>query len=434
MRNEQQPPLVGIDIGTSKIAVLLADTDEAGALHILGATRVPSAGLRQGAVVNLDAAAAAIAEAVARAEDFAGQRIEQAFVAIGGAHVSSLIVSGGIVLSGEQLEVGPEDIGSLMAAVRQHLPLDETRELLHMLPREYRIDGQGGINNPLGMVAGRIEVDVHLISAAASHTQNLLRCLGSAGVEEPRGVGLPLGLSLAVPTVPRGDLCTVVVDLGAETTTVAVRVGMTLWHSCVLPMGAAALTRDLALALRLPVETAETLKCRFGHCVPEQIADDELIDLHTLTQTDEVTPRQLVAAILHEGASQLALRVREALLPLRHEGIAPAQILLTGGGAALPGLPGLFAAITGTPCDVASSPPIDGLNALPGGPSLNIAAGLLLWGARSSQPRASRSSQPLAPAALAPGMLATLRRAFASSQSYLRTTGEHESVRDLRAR
>ncbi len=405
--------LTSIDVGTSKIAILVAELDSSGRLTLLGGTHVPSRGLRQGVVTDLGAAAEAIADAVARVEEWQGEPIDQAYISIGGGHVRARRIHGSTTPQPWGRPVEPDDVADAIRAARASFSLGENRDLLHMVPSGYTVDQQDGIRNPVGMSARTLDVDVHVVTATSTHIQNLLNCLAHAGVEAEHCVAAPIAASVAIPAAPHGELCTAVIDIGAETMSIAVRADGSILHSAVVPLGGAHLTQSLARALRLRFDAAEALKRKAGHCDPAAVADDELIELAPFTGTDEITPRQVVASILRESACVLAEQVIEVLEPLRYDGISPAMLFLTGGGATLPGIDQVFAHATEIPTEIASARGIEAVPPALSAPAFTVAAGLLLWGTRPAQ-RAMRAapavSEPLQPAGLLTSCLAAIQR------------------------
>ena len=374
--------LVGIDIGSGKIAVLVAELAETGDLTLLSATETPARGVRQGVITNIETATAALGEALRRAESASGQRIAAAFFSLGGRRLRGQNLSSATAISPGGREITRDDIGRAIGAARATLPADEKRETLHVIPRRYTVDDLEGVHNPIGMSGFELGVEAHMVTASRASAQNLLRCAQGVGVEVEDVVAAPLAVGEGIVGRRNDGLSVAVADLGAETLDLAIYDEGAICRSECLPVGGDDVTRDLALELRLSLEVAEQLKRRFGACAPSQVADDDLIELDPFGFPNELLPRRLLAELIQRRASAFADALRGPLAEARRAGVRPATLLLTGGGAKLAGLDDFLAEQLQTPTQIANPRGLHGVPATLDRPTLAVATGLALWGAR----------------------------------------------------
>ncbi len=385
--------ITGIDIGTGTIRVLVGELGAEGNLAYVGSAVEPSQGLHRGGVVDLEAATAALVAALDRAEDDSRRRINSAYVLLSGLHLEARNLHGAATIIPTERGVAPEDVARAIAAARVALPDEQHGELVHLMPRGYTLDGQEGIHNPLGMIGHDLWVEAHAVTGKRSHIANLVKCLREARIEPEDLIAAPLAAAEgALPAYP-DERSPVVIDLGAETLSIAIYDDGAIWHTKILPLGCDDMTRDIALELRLPVDAAEAIKRRYGHCYPTAVAGDELVELQPLTQLDELLPRRLLAEILHVRAEVYAHAIAERLRMAHEAGIRPSVIVLTGGGAQLPGLSPLFEEVLRVPTAIGRPHGIVGLPAHLAQPQLAGAAGLLQWGARQRRRQESFQRQ-----------------------------------------
>jgi cell division protein FtsA len=370
--------ITGVDVGTTRVAVLVAARDPDGELSLLGGARVPTGGMRRGIVVNMEAVSAAITAALERAERLSGQQIASAFIALGGGHLEACNTSGAVAIAPGGREIAFQDVARAIESARAGAPLGDNRELLHQLPRGYVVDGQDGVFNPIGMAGYRLEVETHIVTGGSTIIQNLVRCVRQAQVELDDLVAAPLVAAGAVLTPAEREMGAMAVDLGGGTTNVAIYADGFPWYTAVLPGGGSAITYGIAGGLRLPLDVAEELKLAHGHCDPLQVAEDDLIELGAESL---VIPRADLARIIQAQARELVAQLRGPLQYAQQEGRPPWGIVLTGGSAELPGLAELVARSLNLPARVGAPSGLrgamDGLN----GPAFAVATGLLLWGA-----------------------------------------------------
>src|SRR3989442_9366400 len=355
----QERVIVGIDVGTTKICVLVGELDRDGKMNIVGVGTCPSQGLRRGVVVNIEETVTSIAAALDRAERLSGKNITTAYVGIAGSHIDSENSKGFVAISPSHRDIVQNDISRAIEVARA-IAIPANREVIHVIPRGYVVDGQEGIKNPIGMSGFRLEVEAHIITGAVSSIHNLIKCVQKARVEIEDLVLEPLASSEAVLADGETELGVVLVDIGGGTTDIAVFADGAIWQTVVLPIGGNLITSDIAIGLRIPFAVAEVLKVTYGHCDPSTISDDDMIDLaHFIPNCDDLVPRKLLAEIIQARVEELFEMVYEEIRKSGYDGLLPAGLVLTGGG-------GLFSGVSGGVGGRMGLPPPGG--GAPGGP------------------------------------------------------------------
>jgi cell division protein FtsA len=371
--------IVGIDVGTTKICVLVGELDRDGKLNIVGVGTCPSQGLRRGVVVNIEETVTSIAAALDRAERLSGKRITSATVGIAGSHISSENSKGFVAISPSHRDIEPNDISRAVEVARA-IAIPANREMIHVIPRSYVVDGQEGIKNPIGMSGFRLEVEAHIITGSVSSMHNLIKCVQKAHVDIEDLVLEPLASGYAVLEDGETDLGVALVDIGGGTTDIAVYTDGAIWHSVVLPVGGNLITSDIAIGLRLPVGVAEELKMMYGHCDPSAIDDDDMIDLaQFMPDCDDLVPRKLLSEIIQARVDEIFGMVHEELKKSGYDGLLPAGIVITGGTAELPGILEVAGQILDLPARIGSPLGLHGLADSINRPAYATAVGLLLW-------------------------------------------------------
>ncbi len=390
--------IVGIDVGTTKVCTLIAELDEADRLCVVGVGVAPSQGLSKGVIVNVDDASKSIAASIRRAERMCGYTVESAYVSLGGKQISSLNSRGVVAVGRGERYIVEEDVARAIEAA-QAIAVTHNREIVHVIPRTFILDGQEGVRDPVGMMGFRLEVEVHLVTGATASIQNLRQCIRSVNIEINELVAQPLASSEAVLTPEEKETGVVLMDSGGGTTDVAIFVEGGIWHTSVLPVGGANLTNDIAFGLRTPVATAEELKLAHGHAMPECVGEDETVDVNAFgdAATQSVGRRHL-AEIIEARAEEIYVLVTGEVKRAGYEGLLPAGLVLTGGTAELKGFKDLGSEMLQVPVRVGRAWNLGGLAEAVAGPAYATSVGLLLWGARNSldprpQPSAGRWSK-----------------------------------------
>ncbi len=378
----QERVIVGIDVGTTKICVLVGELDRDGKLNIVGVGTCPSQGLRRGVVVNIEETVTSIAAALDRAERLSGKKIANAYVGIAGSHIESENSKGFVAISPSHRDIIQNDISRAIEVARA-IPLTANREVIYVIPRGYVVDGQEGIKNPIGMSGFRLEVETHIITGSVSSIHNLIKCVHKAQVEIEDLVLEPLASSEAVLADGETDLGVALVDIGGGTTDVAVFSDGAIWHTVVLPIGGNLITSDIAIGLRLPFAVAEELKITYGHCDPKTIAEDDMIDLSQfMPDCNDLVPRKLLADIIQARVEELFNMVHDELKKSGYDGLLPAGLVITGGTAELPGILDVAGQALDLPARIGSPLGLHGLAESISRPAYATAVGLLLWGMR----------------------------------------------------
>ncbi len=376
----QERVIVGIDVGTTKVCVLVGELDRDGKLNIVGVGTCPSQGLRRGVVVNIEETVTSIAAALDRAERLSGKKITSSYVGIAGSHIASENSKGFVAISPNHRDITPNDI-SRAVEVAQAIAIPANREIIHVIPRGYVVDGQEGIKNPIGMSGFRLEVEAHIITGSVSSLHNLIKCVDKAHVDIEDIVLEPLASGLAVLEDGETDLGVTLIDIGGGTTDVAVYTDGAIWHTVVLPIGGNMITSDIAIGLRLPMGVAEELKVTYGHCDPSAIDEDDMIDLSQfMSDCDDLVPRKLLAEIIQARVEELFSMVHEEIKKSGYEGLLPAGVVITGGTAELPGILEVAGSILDLPVRIGSPLGLHGLADSINRPAYATSVGLLLWG------------------------------------------------------
>jgi cell division protein FtsA len=378
---EREAVLVGIDVGTSKVCALIGEISRDGRLTIMGHGTVPSSGLKKGVVVNIDQTVRSIADAVERSERLSGWKIDRAFVGVGGSNVESLNSTGQVAVTAHHREVTREDINRAIEVARA-VSIPSNRDVLHVQRRDFTVDGQEGVKDPLGMSALRLEVEAHIVTASATSVQNLSKCVTAAGVKIDELVVNALASAEAVLTETEKELGVAVADIGAGTIDLALFAAGSPFHTSVLPVGGNNVTNDVAIGVKTTLQIAEELKIRHGTCDLRNIEDEEIGVSVLGEEAGRTVSREELCRIIEA-------RMRETFEMLRNEmarsghGMLPAGIILTGGGAQLAGIAELGRDVLQMPVRVAGPSGIGGLVDTIQDPSYSTAVGLLRWGAAS---------------------------------------------------
>jgi cell division protein FtsA len=384
-----------IDVGTTKVCTLVGELDEHQTLHVVGVGVTPSRGLRKGLVVNADEAANSIAVSVEQAERVSGYKIDSAVVGVAGGHISSLNSRGVVAITHGQRGITHDDMDRALESARA-VAVPTNREIVHVIPREYIIDGEAGITNPLGLLASRLEVEAHIVTGAVSSIQTLVQCVQSLGVQIDELVLQPLASSEAVLLPEEKEIGCALVDVGGGTTDIAVFVNGSVWHTAILSVGGNHITNDVAICLRTPISTAEEIKIKYGHAQASTVAADEMIDITAFGERGrQAIARHRLCQVIEARTEEIfSLALRE-IQRTGHDGMLPAGVILTGGTAALAGICDLGREVLELPVRVGTPRGVAGLVDTIGHPAYATSVGLLLWSLRHDgwRSRGRRRSQ-----------------------------------------
>lgn len=326
--------LVGIDIGTSKVAVTIGRVEE-GLISIIGFSRVANAGMRKGAITDIEDAVSALTSALEEAERVAGVPIKSAYVSIGGANISSTISKGVVAVSRADGEITVSDVNRVIEAA-QTVALPPNREIVHIVPKHFIVDGQEGISDPTNMTGIRLEVEAVVVSSATNTIKNLQKCLQQADVNIESMVYSPLAAAQVLINKKQKEIGVAVVDIGAGTTSMAVFENGEILHCAVLPIGSQQITSDIAIGLRTSLEVAEKIKTHYGSAMPENISESENINLANFDPQDaQKVERKYVSEIIHARVMEIFSMIHDELRKIGKDGMLPAGIIFTGGGSNL---------------------------------------------------------------------------------------------------
>lgn len=374
---------VALDIGTSKVCVLVGEANDRGQLEIIGKGTSPMRGTRRGNIINLDQAIDAVKKAVDEAEVMAGLQIDSACVGVAGDQIRSANSRGVVSVNGKGKEISREDIDRVIEKSRS-IPIPAELEVLHVIPREFVVDGQDGIHDPIGMNGSRLEANVHIVTGAKTHDQNVLTAVNKAGIAVTELVLEPLAAAEATLTIDEREMGVLLMDLGAGTTDYAVFLEGNVVHSSVLPVGAGHFTSDISVVLRTPMEDAERIKKRYGCALSSLIVDDEPIEVPAVGgRNPKIVSRHELTNILEPRAAEIAKLVWRDLEKLGLDKEIRSGVVLVGGGAEMDGMVEMTEQIFD--CQARKGVPrgLGGLADTVNGPEWVTAAGLLLWGFRN---------------------------------------------------
>jgi cell division protein FtsA len=327
--------IVGLDIGTSKVVVAVAELAPDGRFQVIGLGQTPTEGLRRGVVVNIEATVLSIRRALEEAELMAACRIGEVTTGIAGSHIRSFNSSGMVAI--KDREVSTIDVARVIETARAiNIPTDQ--QVLHVLTQEFIVDGQEDIREPIGMSGVRLEVRVHIVTGAVSAAQNIVKCVRRCGLEVQDLILQPLASSLSVLTHDEKELGVALVDIGGGTTDVAIFTGGAIRHTAVIPVAGDQITSDIAMALRTPLPDAEEIKLSYG-VAKEVLADsNERIEIPGLgDRAPRLLSRQALAAVIEPRVEELFTLTHKAIRDSGYEELLSSGIVLTGGTSLLPG-------------------------------------------------------------------------------------------------
>jgi cell division protein FtsA len=389
----QRNVVVGIDVGSTKIATTIGHMQEKG-IDIIGVGYAPSNGLRKGMVVDIEETVSSISASLEEAERMSGLPVNEAVVSIGGIHIQSSSSKGVIAVSRQDGEIAENDVLRVLDAARS-VSVPPNREILHAIPREYSIDGHTGIKDPIGMTGIRLEVETQVISGATAPIKNLTKCLEQAGVRVTDTVFTPLAAARAVLSKRQQEIGVVLIDIGGGTTSFAIYEEGDILHAGVLPVGATHITNDIAIGLRTSIDTAEIIKVKHGSASPEHINANAELDLKKIDPKEEGKVNlKYVSEIIEARLNEILVMIRDELRKIGREGMLPAGVILTGGGAKQEGIIELTKNVLRLPASVGTlTHDVSGMIDNISDPLYSASVGLMLWGLEAgNHPSANKRS------------------------------------------
>jgi len=330
--------IVGLDIGSGKVCTVVGELGEDDQIEIIGIGTAPSLGIRKGIIIDLDQAIQSVKESIESAERMAGTRFNSAFVSIAGSHITSVNSKGVIAISGESPEITENDIEKVIEAAKAGI-ISSDKELIHTLSREFIVDGQSGISDPLGMSGARLECKVHIVTGSITAVQNLIKCVEGAGLDIEEIIFGTLASSNAILSNAEKDLGVLLIDIGAGTTEIAIFVEGGLAYSAVLPVGGIQITNDLAVGLRTSIEEAEKIKINYGSAVENNVSHEKLVVISGINGKDKnnVSQKYLVE-IIEPRVSEIFDLIGTEVRKSGCYNMIPGGIVVTGGSSLLPGI------------------------------------------------------------------------------------------------
>jgi cell division protein FtsA len=373
--------LFGIDIGTRKVAAVIAEITEDRKIEVIGIGTAESRGLRKGVVVNLEATTAAVKKAQEEAELMAGVELDSAFIGISGAHIKSFNSRGVVAVSGKNRVITREDIRRVIDQSKA-VSIPPDREIIHIIPQEFVVDEQDGIKDPLGMSGIKLEVNVHIVTSAITSVQNLRSSLERAEVDVQQIILNQIATASAVLTHDERELGVGLIDIGAGTTEVAIFERGSLWYTSIIPIGGDNFTNDIAVGLRTPIPEAEKIKKKFGCVASPTLDEQETIDVPAVGRgrKPRVLSRQLLADIIQPRAEEIFRLVDNDIKRMGYEKSLNSGIVLTGGTALLEGLEEVAEEIFDLPVRRGDPSGVSGLMDRVSTPDYATAVGLILTG------------------------------------------------------
>ncbi|NRA06670.1 MAG: cell division protein FtsA [Myxococcales bacterium] len=377
--------IIGLDIGTTKICVVVAEPTENG-IDVVGIGTHPSRGLRKGVVVDIDATVESIKHAVEEAELMADCEITSVYAGIAGSHIRAFNSHGVVAVKDRDVSIG--DVKRVIDAAKAvSIPMD--REVIHVIPQEFIIDDQDGIREPLGMSGVRLEAKIHIVTAAVTSAQNIVKCANKAGLNVIDIVLEPLASAEAALAEDERDLGVCLLDIGGGTTDIAVFAEGSIHHTSVLGLGGSHITNDIAVGLRTPFEEAERVKKKFGVAAARFLGSDDVISVPSVggRKPREVS-RKILCEIIEPRVEEILSLARQSLEKEGLEDSIPSGVVLTGGCSALAGLPELAEEIFETTVREGIPGNIGGLQDVVRGPMYATGVGLVLFGAAQGRQNA----------------------------------------------
>ncbi len=375
--------ITSIDVGTTKICTTIAEYNDNGGIRVVGVGTAPSHGLHKGLVVNINEAREAIRDSVRKAEQTCDYRVESAYVGVTGRHVSSMNNKGVVAITRNDRLVRPDDLKRVLNSA-QSVKVPNDRRLLHVIPRGYSVDGQTGVKNPVGMHGFRLDVETHVITAAATSIQNMVKCIRGVGMDIDDLVLEPLASSEAVLTDDEKQVGVILADIGGGTTDICIFKEGSIWHSSILPVAGYQLTRDIAIGLGLPFDVAEEMKKRYGSVMP--VYESRMESENPISADGHGVSYQDLCDIIRARMEEIMRLILLELPSADYESLVPAGVVFTGGSSNLSGVETLGRDTMRLPVRVGVPANIYGITDSLRDPAFATSVGLLLWGAKNYGP------------------------------------------------
>ena len=375
--------IVGLDIGTTKICAIAVEGDDIEELNVVGVGTAKSEGLRKGVVVNIEKTVKAIKKAVEECELMCGTQIRSVYAGIAGHHIRGQNSRGMVTVYHNRI-VTDEDIRRVIDAAQVLIPND--REVLHILPQEFIVDDQDGVQNPLGMAAARLEVNVHIVTGSVTSAQNIIKCCNQSGLDVEDIVLEPLSSSQAVLSPDEQEVGVVLVDIGGGTTDVTIYSEGSIVHTAVLALGGNHLTHDIAIGLGAPLHEAEEIKHNFGVAMTSMVKEDEMIEVPSVGgRNNRTMKKRVLASIIEDRFREIFELIAHEIEKTHFHTLMASGVVITGGTCIMPGADQLASQVLNLPVRVGFPENITGLREMIYSPKYATSVGLVRYGITSNQ-------------------------------------------------
>ncbi len=410
MRKERV--VVGLDVGTTKVVALVGNVID-GSIEIIGLGKAESHGLEKGVVVDIGRTISSIRKAVEEAENMADVKISSVYVGIAGKHITSINNSGTVSINRPDRIITEDDVRRVVETA-QAIQLPPESEMIHVIPRQYIVDGQDGITDPVGMTGTRLEVDVHIVTGAITAVHNLVRCVEALGIEIEQIVLEPLASSMAVLSSAEKELGVILMDVGGGTTDISVFRGGDIWFSKVIPIAGEHITNDITVGLQTPIEEAELIKKTAGTALVDSVSEDEKIEVATIGGDEKkMVSRKKLAKIIEPRVEELLDLGMQEVEDAGYRDLVPAGLVLTGGTSLLDGIVEFAAQRYGIPVRRGKIPQgIHGLRDIVESPIYATSIGLLRYAVESRDFQKQRRAQRKRSSSLISKLFAWFNRFF----------------------
>jgi cell division protein FtsA len=377
--SETNDIIVGLDIGTTKVAAVIGQVREGG-VEVIGAGKSPSYGLRKGIIVNIDSTVEAVTRAVEGAEMMAGVEVDSVFVGVGGSHIKGINTRGMVAISSRNREIGPQDVNRAVEAAKA-IAIPSDREILHIFNQEFKVDDQDGIKDPVGMSGSRLEVEVHIVTASNTAVENIMKSVNRAGLKVNHIVLQSFASALAVMTDEEKELGEALIDFGGGTIDILMYVNGGIWHSGVIAVGGNNITNDIAIGMRSPAMLAEDIKSRFAVASRLTAFDSQEFEIPGIAgkESRKASMNELTD-IVEPRMSEIFGLAKKELDSTGFTDLLAGGVMVTGGASRLKGLSELGEQVFGLPVRVSGPRNIRGVTDIVSDPSWSTATGLMLYG------------------------------------------------------
>ncbi len=377
--------VVGLDIGTTKVCAVIGEVQKDRTINVLGVGHSSSGdGVKKGTIVDIERTTQAIIDAVEEAEKVADVVIEEVYVGIAGAHIHSMNSQGVVAIKGNNQEITSEDIDRAVENAKTVISIPPHQDIIHILPREFVVDEQKEINNPLGMVGGRLEAQVHIVTGAITAMQNIVKCCDTARLKVEDMVLQPYASSMAVLSEDEKKLGVVLVDIGGGTTDLIIFQNGHVTHSHSIDIGGRLVTNDIAVGLKTSTIAAEELKIKHGIAQSDLVDDNILIDVPVAGgEKTRQYPQRFLAEIVEPRMEEIFYEVKDQIEKHVSLDVIPAGVVLTGGSSLMTGCPELAEEILGLPVRRGLPINVTGLREQVRDPKFSTALGLIRYGAQN---------------------------------------------------